>query len=358
LLEFSTIGFAIHNTGLIILGGWDYEMLADEHPVTAFLWTGAFIVILFLIFLNMALAIVMDVHSEAVSSASNSQELWTQIFHAILNTWSHRDWMSIGEIKRGLDQMPPEVEMIKLDVLEKYVEGIPGDQAKDLLENVDKLIMAEDEGGVSMSDAMSMVGWITHAVQQILDKVDYLQMLEEDSLRMVAAWTKHLPSDSHGPIVFIDFDAHSDTRLQILEKRLGTMADIINENMGYAVQQGRAMQNAIVLIEDLTRLMPQQQNNGTARFSPEERGPSRGPPNHGFSSSYSGGFDRSYSSGGNSGYGSRAPQRGGDQYGGQRNDPWELAVRPQGPTLDRGRSGSSTPRLNQAGSRQVMTFNV
>jgi hypothetical protein len=209
---------------------------------------------------------------------------------------------------------------------------------------------------------MSMVGWITHAVQQIYDKVDYLQMLEEDSVRMVKAWTHHLPSDSHGPLVFIDFDAHSDARLQVLEKRLGTMSDTINENMSCAVLNGKAMQNAIVLIEDLTRAVPRVKMEGPPRWSPAEQSQNYGPGpsshSNGLNNGYNNGFHRSqssvsngYNNGYNNGY-SSTPRRGGDN--GSQSDPWALVVRPQRATYDQSRSFGS----DRGNSRQVSSFNV
>jgi len=357
-LEFSDLGIAMHNTGLIILGGWDYELLAEEHPTTAFIWIAAFITLLFLVLMNMALAIVMDVHSEVNADASTTEELWTQIARTLLSCWTHRDWVSLGHIKHGVDQMPPEIELIDYELLMKHVEGLPEHQANDLLEKVDDFVNKEDEGGLSMSDAMSMVGWITHAVQQIYDKVDFLQMLEEDSVRMVKNWTKHLPSDSHGPMVFIDFDAHSEARLQVLEKRLGTMADIINENMSCAVTNGKAMQNSIILIEDLTRAIPRTKVEAPPRWSPGEQSQSRGPGPSSSSNGFNNGFHRSHSNNGfnngyNNGY-SSTPGRGGDR-GGQGHNPWALVVRPQRATHDHSRSGSSDRGLH---SRPVSQFNV
>merc|ERR1719399_2820725 len=78
LFEFSTLGRAVQTCFLIVMGDFDWNSLRLEHEITAGIWFWTFMILVFLIMLNMLLAIVMDIYTEVKTSSGSSEPVWEQ----------------------------------------------------------------------------------------------------------------------------------------------------------------------------------------------------------------------------------------------------------------------------------------
>jgi len=77
--DFSTFDRAIITCFRTLFGDWDYERMAEVGRLPCAIWFWAFLLILFLILLNILLAILMDAYGEVQSQAADKISLPTQI---------------------------------------------------------------------------------------------------------------------------------------------------------------------------------------------------------------------------------------------------------------------------------------
>mmetsp|Transcript_41578 Transcript_41578/g.90628 ORF Transcript_41578/g.90628 Transcript_41578/m.90628 type:complete len:892 (+) Transcript_41578:73-2748(+) len=260
LLEFSELRMAIHQCFLVMLGSFDFSEMANEYPVTAALWFWSYMILVSLIMLNMALAIVLDIYSEVKIDAQSQDEIWTQAYTTLQATLFNRDWVSYQEIEDAVNKLDPEVEKVSGELLVESVQHMTPKQARDLLEKAEKREEELDSKGLSMSDAMKMVGWIKIAVQKIAQRIEDIILIEEEEKELleqtddkdfVASMRGGLGSGGGGGHEFVTLDPAADNKLQNVERRLAQMEEFLNENMVHTVTRGKEMRNRLTLIEDL-----------------------------------------------------------------------------------------------------------
>merc|ERR1711920_562366 len=168
------------------MGSFDYAELAAEHPFTATVWFCSFTILVSLIMGNMALAIVLDVYTEVKADAAESDEIWVQAADVFKALWSNRHWLKLMQIKRGVDEKP-DIDWYTVDVLCDTIENITPEQAEFIIDRVYAVVTTETEKGLSMSDAMKMVGWIKLAMNKIEKQIDCVLVLENADLEMMNA---------------------------------------------------------------------------------------------------------------------------------------------------------------------------
>eukprot|EP00401_Gymnodinium_catenatum_P036041 CAMPEP_0117505470 /NCGR_PEP_ID=MMETSP0784-20121206/25395_1 /TAXON_ID=39447 /ORGANISM="" /LENGTH=733 /DNA_ID=CAMNT_0005300885 /DNA_START=1 /DNA_END=2198 /DNA_ORIENTATION=+ len=167
LLMFSQLDMALQSCFLIMLGDFDYAELSNEHLFTSALWFVSFMVLVALIMLNMVLAIIMDIYTEVKMDAEEQDPIWTQLIATIRGMLSRREWVKLAVVEDVLTNWEGAPETVDKDVLLIQVDGMPAEQAIALIEEADKLEAREETKGLTISDAMKMVGWIKIAVQKI-----------------------------------------------------------------------------------------------------------------------------------------------------------------------------------------------
>lgn len=78
LHEFSTFAISFGTCFALICGDVNWAELAEKHQITAATWFFSFMVLLYLIMMNMLLAIVMDVYFEVRSGSVDGDPVWEQ----------------------------------------------------------------------------------------------------------------------------------------------------------------------------------------------------------------------------------------------------------------------------------------
>uniref|UniRef100_A0A7S0A5J0 Polycystin cation channel PKD1/PKD2 domain-containing protein n=1 Tax=Pyrodinium bahamense TaxID=73915 RepID=A0A7S0A5J0_9DINO len=229
MLMFSTFWLAFQECSLMLLGDvGDYTDIAAEHPVTAFLWFFTFIVVMFMIMLNMILAIFMDIYGGMKQHASVSETLPEQIlmiFHGI----RHQTVPSYTVLE-SVEAL--NVEMVDRDVLMEACPELGAKQADDLINKVEMAEEQEDEETLTLSDAFRMVGSTYSTIQAIMEQVN--EIVEQQRGTIATILEAVGPS---GPAVLLHVD--SEEQLCTLEDRVEVLEEFLNEVMSYLVLRGK-----------------------------------------------------------------------------------------------------------------------
>merc|ERR1719353_804190 len=149
--EFMNLEFAIMTCFRAMMGDFDWDELSRQHRGSAFIWFSGFMVLVYLIMLNMLLAIVMDVYTGVKSkmSSKDSDAVWTQTWHMIKTFYlkfTNKDktvadnvligkLLAVGKIVPALD---------KKGLLE-LIPNLQPDQAQDLLNLAEHFVEEENE---------------------------------------------------------------------------------------------------------------------------------------------------------------------------------------------------------------------
>jgi hypothetical protein len=257
MLEFSEVSFALQTCFLIMLGDFDYGALAEEHLITAAIWFLSYMVLVSLIMLNMLLAIIMDIYSEVKADAEEQDPIWTQANQMARDFWAKREWVSLKLVEDVLKAWEDAPEMIDKDMLLRQVSMMPEDQALALIMEADKREEVAESKGLSISDAMKMVGWIKLAVQKIAHRIEDIMILEKEEKKSlieqgrmpgVAGSRMTGPDDK-----LVKLDPVSETKLSAIDSRLAQMEEFLNESMCFTVHRGKEMRNRLAIIEDLLK---------------------------------------------------------------------------------------------------------
>merc|ERR1719335_732823 len=111
----------------------------------------------------------------------------------------------------------------------------------------------EESKGMSMSDAMKMVGWIKIAVQKIARRIEDILTIEKEEKEILLGSSPGTLAGKAGGMSANTacFDPSSDQKMQAIEKRLGQMENFLNESMVFLVYRAKEMRNRLNIIEDL-----------------------------------------------------------------------------------------------------------
>merc|ERR1719230_1772918 len=163
-----------------MIGDFDFQELSAENPLTAVLWFWSYMILVALIMLNMLLAIIMDVYTEVKMDASEQDPIWTQARKVLTDAWGHRDWIKLKQIVDQVEHLPAKITHIDKDLLLELVPDMIEQQALALIEETLEAEKQAENKGMSMSDAMKMVGWIKIAVQKIARRIEDIMTIEKE----------------------------------------------------------------------------------------------------------------------------------------------------------------------------------
>eukprot|EP00746_Dinoflagellata_sp_MGD_P083302 gnl/MRDRNA2_/MRDRNA2_33178_c0_seq1.p1 gnl/MRDRNA2_/MRDRNA2_33178_c0~~gnl/MRDRNA2_/MRDRNA2_33178_c0_seq1.p1 ORF type:complete len:1065 (-),score=154.19 gnl/MRDRNA2_/MRDRNA2_33178_c0_seq1:41-2875(-) len=183
---FSSFKTAFGTSFAIACGDFDWTSMSYEHYTTSSIWFWSFMVLIFLIMLNMVLAIVMDVYTKVRASAMEGDPIWVNAAKIMGKLRKNRylrlkggtsvEDRSISEtdILRALEGLGSKV------TVERLAEAVPGlsyDQALRLMQDADFFEKRNGSVGLSISDAMRVI-------QRINKKVDDLVLQTQHSSMM------------------------------------------------------------------------------------------------------------------------------------------------------------------------------
>jgi hypothetical protein len=187
---FSTFEKAFGTCFAIACGDFDWGALSYENYLTATMWFWSFMVLIFLVMLNMVLAIVMDVYTSVRAEAINGEPIWVSLFDMGKKAKDYQNYL----YQKAIDSpdIPPrdvkdsvlyetvrslgsKVTMQKLQVAHPEMSDA---QAERILSEVEAWEKDQTEPGMNMSDALRMIKTINGKVDSLVKKIDYQHSLD------------------------------------------------------------------------------------------------------------------------------------------------------------------------------------
>jgi hypothetical protein len=96
--NWSTLTTSFHNCFSLLMGEFDFWSLYAITPNFAAAWFWSFQILIYLIMLNMFLAIVMDVYTKVKVSVEDSQTFWAQLYRMWQDSQEHRRRRKVGDV--------------------------------------------------------------------------------------------------------------------------------------------------------------------------------------------------------------------------------------------------------------------
>jgi len=246
LINWSSFSLALKESLLILIGSFEFAELALEHPVTAMLWFSVYIVLLFLVMVNMCLAIVMDRFSALKSAAAFSHPVWTQL------SMVARDRFRKGRVP---ETMLVEVcerldaEMVGKKMLLTACPSLGEGQAKEIIDTVATIEVNEDCQLFSITDATKLVVSIKDSVSKMAKDLNWLTGYQKRNNEMMVQKKRALRLGASNPSEISAVDLLS--KMALLEKRLDSVEGFVKEMMSYIIWRGREVRNRLSVIESV-----------------------------------------------------------------------------------------------------------
>lgn len=163
----------------MLMGDFDFNALAKVNRTTAFIWFFSFMWLVFLILLNMLLAIVMDHYAAVTQRSKDALTLWSQ---AATMVRRQRE-TNLGQ-RIGLDEVLDVVEketmadVVTSEDLVRHLDKMPITQADRVVTRCEEwLKMNGQVEGVGMFDAMHLIGHIDRGLGRL--QVQMNQVLQD-----------------------------------------------------------------------------------------------------------------------------------------------------------------------------------
>jgi len=295
LWEFSTFQQAITKCFLLMLGDFNWEELGDENPLTAAFWFWTYMIVMMLLMMNMLMAIIMDKYTEVKSDAASHDTIITQIATMCTESFRSRTGSAVStdRILKNVEAMPQHE--ISEDDLCGAVPDLSKQQAGMLVKRTREKVDMEINKGVTMSEAMRMIGWVKIAVQKIGWKLEEVLKDEREERNIMRA-SYHGGQDGNyseaghgqggrfsaleggspsspgmtmdgpgspeepGPLATYEggdrgppYVADAEERLERIEMRMAKMEEFMQEALQYTTFRGKDLRNRLAVIEDLIR---------------------------------------------------------------------------------------------------------
>jgi len=255
---FSSEPTTINTCFLMMLGDFDWEELGWEHPMTAQIWFWSYMIVMMMLMLNMLMAIIMDVYTEVKSEAADFAPVWTQLYEAGMEMYNiHRGHLiSNSEMLQVLNEMP-EDDVDEDILMRRAGPGLSRDQAEALIEATRVSLDNKLNKGVTMSDAMRMIGWVKIAVQKIGWQLEEILQAEAEEEELITGVSKD-GSPAQGDLAGSKdsqtaYVADAAERIESIEQRMSKIDAFMQESLQYSTFRGKDLRNRLAVIEDLVR---------------------------------------------------------------------------------------------------------
>jgi hypothetical protein len=248
MFEFSNFEESMVMCFRILLGDFDWGEMSKEHPVTAFLWFFLNMILMNLLMLNMLMAIIMDTYSEVKADASSSKVLWEQLFDLVVDGISYMQGKlaTSNKLLEALDRTDAE-ELDEAELIEAVGPALSRGQAEHLIAATKQREDDEANKGVTISQAMKMIGWVRLAVQKIGWQLELVMVDQKAEVRQVKNERKDVVVESD--ICLSD----SEGLLDMLEARMEQMDKYMRDSHQYISNRGKDAKIRLTIIEDLIR---------------------------------------------------------------------------------------------------------
>merc|ERR1719487_1251150 len=129
------VEFAFVTLFRMMLGDFDMEDLSKLHRRSAWLWFIFYMVLIYLVMLNMIMAVILDVYTEVKywATGKNIESAWTTTYSIIAEGFLRRHWIPENELVEAFENEPKKM-LLTEDAIRKKFPEIGDDQLDFLLE--------------------------------------------------------------------------------------------------------------------------------------------------------------------------------------------------------------------------------
>lgn len=174
LKEWKSLGASVNACFLVLMGDFSYEEMYAIAPIVSQLWFWTYMLLVFLVMLNMLLAIVMDAYSNVKEQSQSSDSLYAQMWslaqevkkakseghdgeglnwtNAVGHTFSKKSPKTLEQVLLALEERQEEngVEPVSVELLIEI--GIPQEHAEELFDEILRWKVKELKGGAEGED--------------------------------------------------------------------------------------------------------------------------------------------------------------------------------------------------------------
>eukprot|EP00418_Pyrodinium_bahamense_P080692 CAMPEP_0179057532 /NCGR_PEP_ID=MMETSP0796-20121207/24382_1 /TAXON_ID=73915 /ORGANISM="Pyrodinium bahamense, Strain pbaha01" /LENGTH=342 /DNA_ID=CAMNT_0020754253 /DNA_START=267 /DNA_END=1295 /DNA_ORIENTATION=- len=244
LPEFSHLGFSMERCLLILFGRIEYDKLAGEHPGTAFLWFLAYTTLMYMIMLNMCLAVIVDVYCGQMSTAVVAESMGEQL----LRIWKP-EGIPTRDVLQAVEESDSE-EWSRTALLEAC-PNMGEKQAHELIQRVAAVEDNEDDARLTITHATKLIVSVKGSVKRVAHDVNALIHSHEGNRRELEVLMAELGAGDGEPLILLHPQANK--RLKDVEHRLDALEDILNDAMRYTENRGKVLRDRLKAVEEQLR---------------------------------------------------------------------------------------------------------
>mmetsp|Transcript_20254 Transcript_20254/g.46533 ORF Transcript_20254/g.46533 Transcript_20254/m.46533 type:complete len:772 (-) Transcript_20254:87-2402(-) len=133
ILEWSTPGLALNTSFRALMGDFDFVSMYNVAPVSATVWFWSYMMLIFLVMLNMLLAIIMDTYCEVKDQSKSNADIFTAAMDVVAKVRMKRAGIDHDQILEDVQTSGQEVNEEAL-----VAAGIPAGAAKHMIRRISK----------------------------------------------------------------------------------------------------------------------------------------------------------------------------------------------------------------------------
>jgi len=186
---------------------YDWEDMSAEFFWAAALWSWSFLMLVVLLFLNMVLAIILDIYNETREASFPGEAIWETMAHFMYRTARYRTWVSDKTMDASLSKDTDKGMLTRQD-LETEFPNMPESQ-KQLFFNACRTEMLwESAKDLSKKNLLKLTGSLMDALDVAHQAVH--RVVEDEAEDPLASWVKPVQPGGHLRTGHDDkFDVHS-----------------------------------------------------------------------------------------------------------------------------------------------------
>jgi len=230
----------------MIFGSLEYSRLAGEYPVAAFVWFISFMTLMFMVMLNMSLAVILDVYSGQIGKSQDAESLWQQL-------WRYCRRRKLVPARKVLEAVE---ELEKKEISEADLKGkCPNMRDQQAAELIAKVAQAADSAynqATSITDATRMIVSVKERVAKMEGQVELLIRVKKHKRAELSSSLLGLSAAAmREPIVATH--PRASRRLQEVERRLDHLEELMEDALKYTENRGRGLRDRLKVMEDQLR---------------------------------------------------------------------------------------------------------
>merc|ERR1719330_1527803 len=103
--EFATIQGSFGTVFRIAMESeYEWAELSEQYYWTAAIWAWTFMILVVLLFLNMVVAIILDIYNETRESSFPGEAIWETAAHFLYRTKNYRSWVTDKKLEESFAQ--------------------------------------------------------------------------------------------------------------------------------------------------------------------------------------------------------------------------------------------------------------